>query len=177
MKALVKEYCSQAQINDLSESSELARFCKNAQQLNVIKMRTISEELDGVDWFSDIAGSIWDDMSPHCPRWLIAIKAYEALGDKDPSFGVNIARKASDLELLKSEVKKSTDSFEFSDGVEDKYLEELLRFGKMKLHNTSSFLGGVAAQEATKLVMSQYIPINHTFVYDGIHGQGQVFEL
>ena len=61
--------------------------------------------------------------------------------------------------------------------VEEKYIREILRFGTAKLHNISAYMGGVAAQECVKMLISQYIPINHTLVYDGIHGRGQTFSV
>jgi amyloid beta precursor protein binding protein 1 len=42
--------------------------------------------------------------------------------------------------------------------------------GNAKIHNVAAFLGGVAAQEACKLLMSQYVPLNNTFIWDGISG-------
>jgi len=56
-------------------------------------------------------------------------------------------------------------------------VKELLRFGKAKIHNIGSYLGGVAATEACKLLMSQYLPMNHTLVFDGIHARGSVFTI
>jgi len=40
-----------------------------------------------------------------------------------------------------------------------------------------AFLGGVASQEALKMMIKQYTPLNHTFIYDGIHGRCQVISL
>lgn len=36
---------------------------------------------------------------------------------------------------------------------DERYIRELLRFGKSKLHCISSYIGGVAATEACKLIM------------------------
>ena len=36
---------------------------------------------------------------------------------------------------------------------DERYIRELLRFGKAKLHCISSYIGGVAATEACKLIM------------------------
>ena len=55
------------------------------------------------------------------------------------------------------------------------YLRELVRFSDSKLHTVSAFLGGVASQEAIKLLIRQFTAINHTLIYDGIHGRCQVF--
>jgi amyloid beta precursor protein binding protein 1 len=61
-----------------------------------------------------------------------------------------------------------------SDGsikVEDKYVNEMIRFGHSKLHNVSALLGGIASQEAIKVLIRQYTPMNHTLIYDGIHAK------
>ena len=55
------------------------------------------------------------------------------------------------------------------------YLRELLRFSDTKLHSVAAFLGGVASQEAIKLLIRQFSALNHSLVYDGIHGRCQVF--
>jgi amyloid beta precursor protein binding protein 1 len=68
----------------------------------------------------------------------------------------------------------------FPDGsmtLNDKYVRELIRFSDSKLHTVGAFLGGVASQEAIKILIKQYTPLNNIFVYDGIHGKAQVFEL
>ncbi len=61
--------------------------------------------------------------------------------------------------------------------IDDKYVKEMLRFSDSKLHNVSAFLGGVASQEGIKLIIKQYTPFNHTFIYDGIHGKAQIFKV
>lgn len=73
---------------------------------------------------------------------------------------------------MKEEAKSMTDAMGHEDVLDERYLKELLRYGRSKLHCVSSFLGGVASQEACKLVMSQYLPMRHTFVYDGVNGTG-----
>lgn len=47
-------------------------------------------------------------------------------------------------------------------------VKELTRSGHGDVASTASLLGGVAAQEAIKLITKQYIPLEGTAVYDGI---------
>jgi len=61
--------------------------------------------------------------------------------------------------------------------IEDKYVREMVRYTDAKLHPVSAFLGGVASQEAIKMLIHQYTPLNHTIIYDGIHGRCQVFNV
>jgi hypothetical protein len=70
-----------------------------------------------------------------------------------------------------------TEAFEADEPVGEKYIREFMRFGRTKLHNVSAYLGGVAGQECTKLIMSQFVPLNHTFIFDGIHCRGQAFKV
>ena len=44
------------------------------------------------------------------------------------------------------------------------------------MHNIGAVMGGVGAQVCLKLIMHQYIPLNNTFVFNGIFGSGGVFE-
>jgi amyloid beta precursor protein binding protein 1 len=61
--------------------------------------------------------------------------------------------------------------------LDDKFLKEICRYSDSKLHTIAAYLGGVASQEAIKMLIKQYTPFNHTLVYDGIHGRAQVFEI
>ena len=120
------------------------------------------------------------DPDASCPRWFIAMKAFEKAASRSASpatFSDNLDQNPSELLVMKEEAKAMTDAMGMEDELDERYLKELLRYGRSKLHCVSSFLGGVASQEACKLVMSQYLPLNHTFIYDGANGTGQVFNL
>ncbi|RYG66110.1 hypothetical protein EON64_10505 [archaeon] len=54
---------------------------------------------------------------------------------------------------------------------------ELVRSASVELHNISAIIGGVAAQEGAKLLTHQFMPINNTYVYNGIAGCGAAYEL
>jgi len=44
------------------------------------------------------------------------------------------------------------------------------RFGAAELHNIAAFMGGVGSQEVIKLITHQFVPVNNTFLYNGING-------
>ncbi|AAS54485.1 AGL005Wp [Eremothecium gossypii ATCC 10895] len=48
------------------------------------------------------------------------------------------------------------------------YLNNINRFSGSNFYPTVAFIGGVLAQEATKFLTHQYVPIENTFVYDGL---------
>ncbi len=54
-----------------------------------------------------------------------------------------------------------------SDG---KHAYEVTRFGASQLHSVAAVLGGIASQEAIKLISHQFTPADNTIVYNGIAG-------
>ena len=56
-------------------------------------------------------------------------------------------------------------------------LTEMARFGACEPHNIASVMGGIGAQIALKMLLKQYVPINHTFLFNGIHCSSTVFNL
>ena len=47
-------------------------------------------------------------------------------------------------------------------------LREILRAQGQQLNNICSVMGGIAGQEAIKLVTNQYIPVDNTLIFDGL---------
>lgn len=49
-----------------------------------------------------------------------------------------------------------------------KFAQELTRYGQAEIHTIASLVGGVASQEAVKIITGQYVPLNNTYIYQGI---------
>jgi len=64
-----------------------------------------------------------------------------------------------------------------NDALDDKYLKEMCRFGGSQIHTTAAYVGGVASQEIIKLITKEWVPINNTYIYDAISGNGGSFLL
>jgi amyloid beta precursor protein binding protein 1 len=56
-----------------------------------------------------------------------------------------------------------------------KICRELTRYGNAEVHTVSSVVGGVASQEAVKIITGQYVPLNNTYIYNGIVSVGGVY--
>ena len=56
---------------------------------------------------------------------------------------------------------------------------ELVRLGgqQSELHNISALIGGIASQEAIKILTHQFIPLDNTYVYNGICGCGAFYTM
>lgn len=62
-------------------------------------------------------------------------------------------------------------------GVKREHAVEMTRYGAAEIHNIAAILGGIGAQEAVKVLTQQYVPLNHTLVYNGIASIGAVYQL
>ena len=52
--------------------------------------------------------------------------------------------------------------------VESKHIiTQVVSSHNAEMHPVASVMGGVASQEAVKLITHQYVPLHHTFVYNG----------
>ena len=56
-------------------------------------------------------------------------------------------------------------------------LARSVRWGGAELHNIAAFMGGVVAQEVIKIVTEQLVPINNTFIFNGMKSNTGVFDL
>ena len=54
---------------------------------------------------------------------------------------------------------------------------EMVRYAGSEPHNIAALIGGIASQEAVKLITAQYIPLNNTYIYNGIAGAGASYNL
>jgi len=54
---------------------------------------------------------------------------------------------------------------------------EMVRYGGIELHNISALIGGIAAQEAIKIVTHQFVPLKSTYIFNGIAACGSTYDL
>jgi amyloid beta precursor protein binding protein 1 len=52
---------------------------------------------------------------------------------------------------------------------------EVVRYDEAEIHNVAAVVGGVASQEAVKLITGQYVPIDDTYIYNGIASTAGVY--
>lgn len=57
------------------------------------------------------------------------------------------------------------------------HARELTRACEVELHNIAAIMGGVASQEAVKIITNKFVPLNHTYVFNGIAGFAGAYEL
>lgn len=124
----------------------------------------------------DISAEFFDPDSS--VQWYVACRCAEMFRTQFSRYpGSTKETLENDIEKMSAYIPNlvsnlgADESFEFNYD----YLHEIARYSNTCLHNIGAVLGGVAAQEAVKLITQQYTPINHTFIFDGAHCKSQVF--
>ncbi|KAJ8303502.1 hypothetical protein KUTeg_019898 [Tegillarca granosa] len=83
----------------------------------------------------------------------------------------------SDITKLKSCMSKILQEWGISANIKDDYVHEICRYGAAELHTVASFIGGAAAQEAIKVITSQFVPFNNTYIYNAMKQTSVTIEL
>jgi amyloid beta precursor protein binding protein 1 len=175
---------------------DIETFCKNVSSLHRLQTRSFAEEYqqwgstnasedametnDDAELMKDLE-MVMDDpyeQPEHTPLlWHIALRACDVYRD------VHGAYPGEDLESLESQ---ATEVHQSMLGLVQKmgltmtvdlkpHAAEMVRYHNAQVHNVASIIGGVASQEAVKLITCQYIPLNNTHVYNGIAGTAAVY--
>lgn len=102
--------------------------------------------------------------------WYVAFRAYEAFASQYSRYPQT--SDMAEFQRIAFQWSSEIDGLEIKDGL----LREFIRYDNCEIHVTEAFIGGVASQEAVKLITKQYTPINNTFVHTFNTTVGQVLE-
>jgi amyloid beta precursor protein binding protein 1 len=166
-------------------SREIEVFCKNASHIKVIRgtrLPLLQQSRENIDSSSLSAiQNALDDPDSLIPIF-IAIKVLDKLVTE---YRTSNSQPHSSLlddpdnwtRVLSSMLPDTILSSEENGDHINEAMEETRRAGAGELHNISSFAGGTVAQEALKLLTRQYVPLDNTFVFDGVKSRGGMFRL
>ena len=188
-------YCDPTCISD----AVLQTFCQNVYHVDVFLTRSISDEYDLTTPIPStivedlVMSTMEDDERPEqLPMlWYLGLAAcrlfYKDHGRYPGTLFSSGDKKTyeQDVSKLQACLVKIVHHYELQDveliqstllASECQYAQELVRYGNAEVHNIASIVGGVGSQEAVKLITGQYVPINHTYVYNGIASIGGVYQ-
>lgn len=145
-----------------AHSDEFKVFCKNANNLEVTRVRSLADDLKELKVDEDFQWSLHDE--EECHLWYILTRCIEEFRDEfgyyagmvdhnSDSPAEDKARAHKEFTWIKERadayVAKITPDQKFNEA----YLHELIRFSDSKLHTVSAFLGGIASQEIIKILI------------------------
>lgn len=149
---------------------EIKTFCKNANNLRVVRTRPIFEEYSAPSSsFTETLNFQLEDPDSSLAFYVLlraADRFFEEHqrfpGEYDDQVEEDVATfKAVAVALLSENGIQST--------IKEELIHEVSRFGASELHNIASILGGLASQEVVKIITRQYIPFNNTFIFNGMN--------
>jgi len=161
---------------DKISDDEIRLFCKNSLFLHVIRYSSLVDEMDPakvnvenismtlVDWASG-------DEAPGEGCWYLAMRAADRFYMEHGRFpGEKTNNHEQDFVALRHHADEIMKSLTFdASQLPDAHLKELCRYGNSQIHTIAAIMGGIAAQEIIKLVTVQWVPLDNTFIFNGIH--------
>ncbi|GAX13098.1 amyloid beta precursor protein binding protein 1 [Fistulifera solaris] len=160
-------------------NDEITLLCQNAVHLDWLQtgpLPTFMGYHPTEDVVDDLGASEQDEERPEQTAlwWYLGFAACQMFWEREQRYpGVNDDFEKDVPRLLECwEYMKTAYGLSLED---TRICKEMARFGNAEVHNIASVVGGVASQEAVKLITGQYIPIKNTYVFNGIASMGGVY--
>ena len=189
MRELANAFCTQQGLPHVDQEV-LDLFCKNVFDIARCECRSIEQEF-GAPCVQEMQAACYDPfVSPEQTpiTWYFVLQAahtfYENMGRYPGQLDSNApAVLQGDVErvwdILQAQVAQVGLRTELIDSgiLQIAHAQELVRYAAVEMHNISAIIGGIGGQEAVKLLTHQYIPIDNTYVYNGIACVGAKYAL
>jgi amyloid beta precursor protein binding protein 1 len=170
---------------------QVATFCQNVFVLDLVKTRTIQDEYHGAvpdDLAEDLAMATMEgEERPDQTAllWYLGLAGCRIFHDRNGRYPGVLDDFEQDVAPLQECIVEIVKKYKLQDNdlVKDtllktnNYAQELARYGNAEIHNIASVVGGVAGQEAVKIITGQYVIIDNTYVYNGIASIGGVYRV
>jgi amyloid beta precursor protein binding protein 1 len=170
--------------------STLHDFCRNVFSLDLIPIRSIRDE-----YYNSPSNEITDELTMATMEgderpeqlpllWYLAFRACQAFHGEYGRYPGTVEDYALDVPKLQTFLYKVVQHYRLTEVelVRTQLIEnisvatEMTRYANAEIHNVASVIGGVASQEAVKIITGQYVPLNNTYVYNGIASVGGVYK-
>lgn len=166
-------------------------FCKNVFNVMRVSTRSIAEE-HAQPSAEAVMMAAMDPSEPANQTpiyWYLGLRACDRFHDKNGRFPGSATAGAtleSDAEAVWAELRALAGEYEYDlesqeqsqgQGLSREHAAEMARYGGTETHCIAALVGGIGAQEAVKLMTHQYVPVNNTYVYNGIACIGATYEL
>jgi amyloid beta precursor protein binding protein 1 len=186
VRDIVHALCKRLKLATVPSDAYITHFVRQCRFVRACATKSVAAEYDAKQFDASTADQewlvSWDEPKAGTKKvfdfhWYMALRAAERFQSKhgrQPGACAN-TQCADDLKLLTALATELWLECKLEAKLDEEYLSELVRYGGEELHNVAAFLGGVAAQEALKLITIQHVIMNHTLLYNGLHGTADVF--
>ena len=177
---------------EVVSDDDLASFCANVFAIGRLQTRSLVDEYHSPppdELLEDLMMATYDpyEVKEHTPLvWYLAFRACQLFYQDHRRYpGVdNNDWEKEDVPLLQQCISKVVEHYRLQDNdligevlaadEDKKVAHEMARYANAEIHTVASVVGGVASQEAVKVITGQYIPVDNTYMYNGIASVGSV---
>ncbi|XP_064610476.1 NEDD8-activating enzyme E1 regulatory subunit-like isoform X2 [Liolophura sinensis] len=171
LKELGKNLCS------ISEQ-DIKTFCRNAAFLRMIHCSSIAEEYNKETMkLREIANHLEDEDCDDLVFYVLIRGVDKFYEEYNRYPGWYNGQVETDIPLMKTCVSRLLHDWGLNASIKDDFIHEMCRYGAAELHTVSAFIGGAAAQEIIKVLTTQFLPINNTFIYNAMKQTSLTVEL
>ncbi|ESO96926.1 hypothetical protein LOTGIDRAFT_231724 [Lottia gigantea] len=175
VQRLVEEQCQNPE--NISEK-DIHTFCRNSAFLRVIRCRSLEEEYNPQTANTPLLGQHLEDEEESDIIFYVLLRAVDKFYEKFNHYpGFYTQQLESDVQELKVCLSKLIQEWSLPPVSKDDYVQEMCRYGASELHTIAAFIGGIAAQEAIKIMTGQFLPIDNTYIYNAMKQTSITVEL
>eukprot|EP00668_Euglena_longa_P040753 GGOE01053649.1.p3 GENE.GGOE01053649.1~~GGOE01053649.1.p3 ORF type:complete len:324 (-),score=106.45 GGOE01053649.1:191-1162(-) len=142
-------------------------FCKNVWHVQHLSHRPLRLELDPQTVLGETLSRSLESSEPNAV-WYLLLRAsdrFHAAANRFP--GESGSLEDDSAELAKG-LRALCAELGVSHQVDAEVVQSWVRYGAAELHTVDAMLGGLASQEAIKLLTHQRVPINNTTIFNGV---------
>ena len=170
-----------------AEDAKVRALCKHLRDVKLLSTTSLMEETERPqlgDFASALLEADDDFQKRQTPAlWYLALRAadrfflkrlrWPGTGAANSLGGLSQGTAAEDADMVMREMatlitESGVDPACFEPVFSRAYATEIVRFGGAELHPVAALVGGVASQEAVKIITRQYTPIDHTYLFNGV---------
>lgn len=167
---------------------DIISFCANVFTIEQIETRSLVAEFENPpdeEMLDNWKMALMDpyEVPEHTPLlWYLGIRACQVFFQKYGRYPGTSDDWEPDVALLFENIwKQVVHHYQLHDQelVQEHGLsicQELTRYANAEIHNIASVVGGVASQEAVKIITGQYIPFDNSYVFNGIVSVAGVYK-
>eukprot|EP00172_Hildenbrandia_rubra_P003908 Plantae.Rhodophyta-Hildenbrandia_rubra.ctg6939.p1 GENE.Plantae.Rhodophyta-Hildenbrandia_rubra.ctg6939~~Plantae.Rhodophyta-Hildenbrandia_rubra.ctg6939.p1 ORF type:complete len:595 (+),score=110.68 Plantae.Rhodophyta-Hildenbrandia_rubra.ctg6939:3181-4965(+) len=147
----------------------VADCCRNVSDIKVIQYRSLKDEY-GLKTNADSdsykqAIAMDGDAQNNATAYYVMFRASDKFYASNKRFpGSENAMMSVDMTTFMEYVNEAKAELGVSKENWVDEATEMVRFGGGELHNVAAWVGGVAAQEAIKIITGQFVPLNNTLI-------------
>eukprot|EP00455_Lapot_gusevi_P037522 TRINITY_DN4203_c0_g1_i1.p1 TRINITY_DN4203_c0_g1~~TRINITY_DN4203_c0_g1_i1.p1 ORF type:complete len:572 (-),score=221.32 TRINITY_DN4203_c0_g1_i1:42-1688(-) len=187
VQRLLQEVCGRPTLSISPET--IAHFVKNIRTVKSMRYRSLEQELSPetaeksniVEAFEPPFEEIDEEkaaMMPPMPKattinWYFALRAVDLFYAQHS----RLPSSPADAPVLQQIAAKILTDLEIESELVSECFEEICRWNGCEIHTIAAFMGGVVAQEVKKIIVQQFVPLNNTFIYNGITCAAESWEL